>query len=72
MASSVSTGSPAAQLERLCAGLADLHQQIVETHEEVRGLIAIMLRCEQRGQALLAETRRAVAQLREFNKSHES
>jgi hypothetical protein len=72
MASAVSTASLAAQFERLSAGLAALHEQIKETHEDVRVLIAIMLRCERRGEELIIETHRAVAQFREFNELYES
>jgi hypothetical protein len=71
MSSAISTASLAAQVERLSEGLETLHQQIIGTHEDMRALISIMLRCERRGEELLAETRWAVAQLREFNKSCE-
>ena len=69
MFSSISERSFAAQLQRLGNGLTDLHEQIVATHEDVRALISIMLRCDRRANDLVVEIREATARLRQFNET---
>lgn len=67
MASSISAASLAAQLERLSHGLAELHEGVVATHDDVRALIEIMHRSERTADELLIDLREATAWLRQVN-----
>jgi hypothetical protein len=67
MTAPISTGFVTAQLAQLSDRLSALHHDIVAMHEDVRCMIASMLRSERIANKLLAELAHASERLRREN-----